>query len=1159
MYYRDNNFSAKIRTAGKVLFAVAMMFSVSALSGTITKIIDNQNLPVISQNNGYSRISLAETAPFISPGKPILPHLRLNIELPEGADNVKITTTSDGEKTFLLSSPPEFAGKPATTDSTATRTVGQPDNAIYSVSEFFPATTAEINGIFTQKGKKIAAIRAFPVRVNPVSLEMTFTPSIRLDISFNEPSTSSIRKLPLRATPSDTSRTYLVITSGTLASAFAPLITEKNTAGISAKVVTVEDIYNQYSGNDAPAKIRACITDNYNNHGTKYVLLGGDASVVPTRMVHAEVTQDNTEIADIPCDLYYACLDGTWDSDGDGHYGEMTDGPNGGEIDLIPEVYVGRVPAVTISEVGNFLSKNSASSTRPNPESALLVGEYLGQSNLIHSYGGNALDTTQALLPGFDIDWLDDRPSTPQPAPSWSMQTISAALNSSPNIIAHSGHGTVTKTMGLPAANVRGLTNQHPFLITSIACHIGSFDKTEECFAKAMLVAPNAAFAAQMNTRQGWFVPGYEQAFSGEFMNYFLYYALLERLPLGEAHFKSKKEFLPSVNTPDISGDISAQIYRWCYLENTLFGDPLAIMNYPDPMAVTQLSFTNVISLAQNNLSSEFDFKVSNISPAPLEYAVISKPNFIEPLPPYPPLPGVSETNLSFKVDINTAQNLAPGNYTGQICFSNISTSATKTFEITLSVTQMSPVVITDTTMPYNDMLIDFGEVPAGMTRTEHVAISNTTDNALTVSRISSNGRELAKSQCPADFFGYDRTSKTFCRFSTDFTGINHVGQGLDIDAVDIAGNDSRYAYVLSTANRSFSRINLESLAITKVCDAITYPAGHQWGALAFNEHDGNFYAACVEAEESQKPITSFHIFPTNGAPQVILTSVKGNFNALAIDKSGVFYTINIADEKLYTFNPFTGEMTSVGNIGINAEFSQALDFDSSGNTLYWSANTLTEASIRILNTATAQSTTILELMPEPFQMFPPELELTVLPDFTPFTASGIPTPAQINSAKQKNLSISFNPVYEGAFTNFFAIYLAGDTSPLATVKCVGTAVSTGGIPAWWLSKFNLPLDGSATNSDPDHDGFTNLDEYHAGTSPIDAGSKLSISGFSPTGDGNFILTWNSIPGFNYSVERGTSLSATSFSSIAYVTATNTTTSLIVDTQATNEFFKIKR
>ena len=109
----------------------------------------------------------------------------------------------------------------------------------------------------------------------------------------------------------------------------------------------IEDIDVHYPGIDLAEKMRNFIREMYTNHGTQYILLGGDSDgspesqTIPTRLVYGQAG-DFTDYH-IPSDLYFGCLDGSWNGDGDAFWGELYDGENGGDIDWFSEVYVGRV------------------------------------------------------------------------------------------------------------------------------------------------------------------------------------------------------------------------------------------------------------------------------------------------------------------------------------------------------------------------------------------------------------------------------------------------------------------------------------------------------------------------------------------------------------------------------------------------------------------------------------------------------------------------------------------------------------------------------------------------------------------------------------------------------------------------------------------------
>jgi hypothetical protein len=76
------------------------------------------------------------------------------------------------------------------------------------------------------------------------------------------------------------------------------------------------------------------------------------------------------------------------------------------------------------------------------------------------------------------------------------------------------------------------------------------------------------------------------------------------------------------------------------------------------------------------------------------------------------------------------------------------------------------------------------------------------------------------------------------------------------------------------------------------------------------------------------------------------------------------------------------------------------------------------------------------------------------------------------------------------------------------------------------LQHYDLPTDGSADAMDPDADGRNTWQEWRCLTDPTNALSALRLLSASPAGT-NVTVTWQSVAGVNYFVERSTNLSAT--------------------------------
>ncbi len=78
-----------------------------------------------------------------------------------------------------------------------------------------------------------------------------------------------------------------------------------------------------------------------------------------------------------------------------------------------------------------------------------------------------------------------------------------------------------------------------------------------------------------------------------------------------------------------------------------------------------------------------------------------------------------------------------------------------------------------------------------------------------------------------------------------------------------------------------------------------------------------------------------------------------------------------------------------------------------------------------------------------------------------------------------------------------------------------------------YLQQYGLPTDGSADNLDSDGDGFSNWQEWRAGTNPTNAASLLQMVPVAATSlTSGAIVKWQSVLGVNYFVQRGNDLSA---------------------------------
>lgn len=161
----------------------------------------------------------------------------------------------------------------------------------------------------------------------------------------------------------------LIITPKKFSNSLKPLVNHKENMGISTKLVTLDEIYKHmfWHGRDEAEKIKYFIKTAVEEWQTQYVLLiGGKKGQLPLWHLPVRyVNMDNGWEPHYASDLYYADIYdskgnfSSWDTDGDGVYGEWYAGhePEDKKIDLYPDVAVGRLPCRNSFEVKTMVNK----------------------------------------------------------------------------------------------------------------------------------------------------------------------------------------------------------------------------------------------------------------------------------------------------------------------------------------------------------------------------------------------------------------------------------------------------------------------------------------------------------------------------------------------------------------------------------------------------------------------------------------------------------------------------------------------------------------------------------------------------------------------------------------------------------------------------------
>jgi Peptidase family C25/FlgD Ig-like domain len=367
---------------------------------------------------------------------------------------------------------------------------------------------------------------------------------------------------------------YLIITSEAMRPAFERLANWKTAKGVPAVVRTREEIEaTSVHGADLAETLRLYIRDAYLYWGVRFVLLGGDSEVLPPRYAATEFLG----LRDPPTDLYYSCLDGDWNANGNGVFGEpyVSAQNPGDDADLVSEVFVGRAPVSTLAEANRLVDKTLTYEHGVAGDfagSMLLMAEVLfpvdwtpGTPVSIDGASFAEALRVQFVPPCMRVSRLYQTYENYPGSRSLTRQSAIAAIDSGFCIAVHIGHGyRYTLSMGDASLDVGDAANfqngDRSGLFYMLNCTAAAFDF--ECFAEAMLLGEHGGATLIVgSTREAYPLAASDYQFA--FFDH-LFNQGQERI--GEVMSRSREEFVDSAyyNTVD----------RWTQLCYTLLGDP---------------------------------------------------------------------------------------------------------------------------------------------------------------------------------------------------------------------------------------------------------------------------------------------------------------------------------------------------------------------------------------------------------------------------------------------------------------------------------------------------------------------------------------------------------------------------------------------------------
>jgi len=353
--------------------AVCVLAAGPAFSATLDREFryDESRIRLTRNADGTTQVSLASGMRDFTPGHADLPLAAERVDLPPGTRVAKLEVV-DVETAALAAQahvPSAVVAKPGLGPIVRTA----PDPMVFARDAWQPEQLASVGAQGDQRGANVAYLQVSPVRWNPVTgvlervsrvhvrltLEASTTPALRRErivpawedpapgqpIGGARTNTTSLTptRSPGRFVPTQLPSVlgspvaYVIVTSDSMVAQFQRLADWKTQCGVPAVVRSMSFIHQNYPfGADDAERVRMFIKDAYTRWGTKWVLLGGDTDIIPVRLASTTFYGGDQ----IASDLYYSCLDGNWNADGDSLYGEgyQSSSDPGDNVDLLPEV-----------------------------------------------------------------------------------------------------------------------------------------------------------------------------------------------------------------------------------------------------------------------------------------------------------------------------------------------------------------------------------------------------------------------------------------------------------------------------------------------------------------------------------------------------------------------------------------------------------------------------------------------------------------------------------------------------------------------------------------------------------------------------------------------------------------------------------------------------
>ena len=577
--------------------------------------ISEQNYDfTLTRTGNYSHLQSNETEIFAAEnGAPAIPLKSVFFEIPSNKKIASVQIIPRKIETIFLEKPLFPVQKPQALSQIPNADFTPPQAEFYQ-KDVFPQKLLSHFGSGKCGAENIGYVSFYSFQYFPKSGKVEIPQIFKLEIEFsnddaprnfssNYASETVLNNLFPEKSGRDDEIKYLLITPQQFLDEYQPLLEWRRIEGIETFTATVEDIENSEPGADLQEKIRNYIIDMYDEQGISFVTLGADTDFIPDRKAFAfdcEYGLHDDE-NDLPCDMYYGCLNGNWDENDNGVFGEEDD-----DTDYFPEVFVGRISANSEEEVSSYIAKllayESGNFADYNTAGGLSMALWTGSdSQVCQQY------IYDNYFPNYyDINFLYGAENTTENA--------FEMLNSNPNFVQHTGHAG-TSALSLQNGHIRNsnldqLDNDFGGVFYSIGCWSAAFDY-DSIGENLVMTIDKGMLGYIGNSRYGWGAPsasgfGFSEFYQKEFFKNLFWN---EKTILAEGNALQKIPFVPYFG--------GTSVYKWVAYELNDIGDSYFRLFIDNPKTLD-------FSVTASEDSLYFFVSSENL---PLENVVITKGN----------------------------------------------------------------------------------------------------------------------------------------------------------------------------------------------------------------------------------------------------------------------------------------------------------------------------------------------------------------------------------------------------------------------------------------------------------------------------------------------------------------------------------------------------